>query len=924
MEKKNILISKRMNKFFKIKLPHNRKAPPCSGWTQGTGNIQGTISGNHGIRTGKLNNLTVIDLDFKPSPSHMMYKYLTKTLSVQTRKGYHLYFNYNKKFGNSTNKNFNIDIRNDNGYVVAPGSKVNKSTYVIHNKSNMIDMTDEIEQYIIENKISKVKGEDDKVQLKVGKEKKKNTKSKSIKGEQVNTIKAMLPNIMNVLKNLPDKYIENFSDWFKFTTFCQILDLKNEWLKISQKWTQWGEYTADRNEYYWNNTKSSCDVINLILKECKFKNPLNAKYKDNEDDIIYNDFINRKTIHIDKLNKAINFNNIKKKVVVSQSDTGTGKTTCTIDYLNDTGSNYISIVSRRALANDQWKRLPNGGVCSTMWDKTKFPKYDPENPYNIITTIESCGKIRTDEEWGDLSIYKDCTLILDEFNSLLVHTLFSSTLKNNRESCFSILIELIKTCKKVICIDADINEISLKFLYDTIENNDIMFIKNTFLHNRNITANISNDYEKLIGNIKEQKKFIICTDSLEEARLAYDMLDDEDIKMITGDTDNQDIDLNDHDKIIYSPSVIYGLDSKIRRKVYAIFTGKSINSSSMIQQIARTRDIIDLTIMFIRKKYKPAVYDNLADCVTNIKSVVNQTLNAFGFRRRKHYKLYYETYGYYEYLADINNTNKYIHLLKLLEKRGFKINYTNFSKNVVNRKKVDKERKLEMLKKHLNFDSYSMTKDLIYWGIDKDLFFKFIDTMKSNTSRNQHKNYCKYFFDKSVILSQKGEYGPELCRSDEFKMKFLIEIEKNLTIPNNPEPATGQKIKDWVKKLEFFKYNDTTYDEEHFSKCFKHACRSKMAFTKDNYIKCYIKLCRVIFGADSITTVKRQENGKRIQKYYFSKEAEVKHKTFYAFRNKEEENDEEEEYDVEANEEEADEEEADEDIILVKHIFSKL
>ena len=69
------------------------------------------------IITGELSNITVVDIDKKEIYDDLISKYeeLENCMTVQTKKGYHIYFEYNKLLSTTTNINNleGIDIRND-------------------------------------------------------------------------------------------------------------------------------------------------------------------------------------------------------------------------------------------------------------------------------------------------------------------------------------------------------------------------------------------------------------------------------------------------------------------------------------------------------------------------------------------------------------------------------------------------------------------------------------------------------------------------------------------------------------------------------------------------------------------------------------------------------------------------------------------
>ncbi|MFA7205657.1 MAG: DnaB-like helicase C-terminal domain-containing protein [Saccharofermentanales bacterium] len=86
---------------------------------------------NLGIVTGKISNLTVVDVE-----EGGLIDYLPETLTVATGGGgFHLYYRYSDKFKNAVRIRDLTDIRNDSGYVIAPPS-IHKSgkQYTYHSK----------------------------------------------------------------------------------------------------------------------------------------------------------------------------------------------------------------------------------------------------------------------------------------------------------------------------------------------------------------------------------------------------------------------------------------------------------------------------------------------------------------------------------------------------------------------------------------------------------------------------------------------------------------------------------------------------------------------------------------------------------------------------------------------------------------------
>lgn len=99
-------------------------------------NSKNYFNKNHkafGIVTGEISGLTVLDFDDASQYDKMCEQYpiLKSVRTIKTRKGYHLYFKYNKALPTTTDY-FNdfkgIDIRNDSGVIFAP-----PTTYSLQN-----------------------------------------------------------------------------------------------------------------------------------------------------------------------------------------------------------------------------------------------------------------------------------------------------------------------------------------------------------------------------------------------------------------------------------------------------------------------------------------------------------------------------------------------------------------------------------------------------------------------------------------------------------------------------------------------------------------------------------------------------------------------------------------------------------------------
>lgn len=89
--------------------------------------INGDWCDNFAIKTGKISNITVIDFDTKEGYEDFCLDVpdLKEYFTIKTRKGYHVYCNYDNRFSTNTdvmNIIKGIDIRNDGGVIICPPS----------------------------------------------------------------------------------------------------------------------------------------------------------------------------------------------------------------------------------------------------------------------------------------------------------------------------------------------------------------------------------------------------------------------------------------------------------------------------------------------------------------------------------------------------------------------------------------------------------------------------------------------------------------------------------------------------------------------------------------------------------------------------------------------------------------------------------
>jgi Cdc6-like AAA superfamily ATPase len=264
-----------------------------------------------------------------------------------------------------------------------------------------------------------------------------------------------------------------------------------------------------------------------------------------------------------------------------KSPPGTGKTFVMKKLIHKLNiKSIISITSRVNLAGEHM-----GDLELEFYKKTNIKKSK-----KLAIQLESLYKCRLDN-------YTDGILILDEVNSLLTH-FRSPTVTNKRSLNFVCLIELIKSAKYVICLDADMCDWNIEFINkirnnktnnipinfgfagdeecDNIINQNIenktseyLVYYNVFPNKLDVPATIYECEYRMIYEMvklaKENTVFVSCFDSLSYMECVINFLSDyipkEKMLIYSSKVDYGIINTKDwKDKyVFYSPSIIYGV-----------------------------------------------------------------------------------------------------------------------------------------------------------------------------------------------------------------------------------------------------------------------------------------------------------------------------------------------------------------------------
>ncbi len=799
---------------------------------------------NWGLPCGKKNNVILLDLDFyKWNDDHPFYElcgddfegYLKSLNTVTVRTGHlgwHLWFKWTDKIRTRDNHNLNIDIKSDGGYGVGPGSKmlkekgkapedeVGKVGYYKEIWRETNNTLNDIPEDLI-NWLQKYQ----QVGL--------TTRKKTTSSNTGNKILDSIPSDGNqynyninddkleeVIKKLPETVWSDFTEWFKLTTAFKALNRKDIWDRECKRHPGYNKY---KNEKVWNGITghNNLNIVNWMLHTTGDRTLLDyIKYKPIPKNNLNKLGFKYETISRTKLgqieDEGIEDDYVKLqdyKDVFIRSDTATGKTTLLKKYIYSQNKPVISIVSRVSLADshyhdfqEQGINIPNYHIAQEKW---WFKTGD-----SVVVTIESIRRI------SDLD-FSNYVVFLDEYDSLIKHLLKSPTLNGKRCYCWKVLRRLIKECKQVVAVDADIHSNRMKFIKDL--ERDISIVENTYKHNKGIKMREVYNFDSFLKECFKVKDKLISCDSKTDAevifkeivkksgakpinqeeseitsedadgekkklnKIQYQLYKDAEGKtyaLITSDNDEY-VKLDLYDIVVFSPKIIYGLDSVRERPVYAHYKEHTINPRAMLQQVARCRKIKELVYIFYKKKFKDEVYGCIDDVKEEYKKLKEYTRDFKELLTEDESNLYEEMLVDLEYEEDCYSTNKYAHFRTGGLDKGFieeiKALQTESKTLLEKEKKHQEEKELffnpddpihDKINKYLNLPKDKMTEN-------KDLFIR---TQELNKYFNKANFFFKGEIDWQQTLKHSDEFLVNKLRGNTNKYKFLLRTFKELGI----------------------------------------------------------------------------------------------------------------------------------------------
>ena len=775
---------------------------------------------NYSLVTGKSNDLSVIDLDFKTPEDKENHIFLKKWGSptdwfkrwgspvVQSASGgYHVYFKYDERIptkasAGSVKKgevdDIKIDTRGnshkgvDGGLIVAPGSKLPKGEYKMINGhiDNRNILPEELYEWLSEigllsNKVGK---KEQKVMSKKIQDGKTSFTVDEISGCDQSLYNYDFPDALlhNIIRGLPKSYFHTYQGYFLFATAMKQINRKDMYdLYPKLNNPAGGSVDSDEHKEWLDNHYNGITghrtilAINHILMNTSFESARTSldyyKYKPLLPNLRKPDL----EVHKQKLGYTFLEGLITEyptmKYFVIKSDTGTGKTTSFKHFqLNSGDFNFVSIVSRISLGLEQYNVFNKDGVDCNFYEMNA---YEPDSGY--VLQIDSLMKLYY---WYEMGYLAGVTIFLDEFNSLVKHLLTSDTLtqKGTRIPVIELFRNILADAGKVFMTDADISDPAIEFL-ESVNTDKICYVKNTYNHNQGKPTQELFNVDELIKLMKDEPEWICACDWASYANMLKEAIGDEDIIVIDATTTER-YEWDEHKRIIFSPKVIYGLDSVRERPVFCAYKENTIDAGDMLQQINRNRNITKLYYLFEKKRCQNTTYNTLKDAEEDTKDILKWCERNDHLHQQitQVHPIFQRIFNKYKYTRDCYMSNQYAHARRLMKERGFIVDNINFDKSDNQKsKKLMKENKERLIEEVTAELEYVKRKNEYIGLPDEEIEnFKaiFVDTQF----------IARYVACKKYLFETQGvTYNPEIKEwESKYENEILAEIEKTKDYKN--------------------------------------------------------------------------------------------------------------------------------------------
>jgi len=598
-----------------LTMPTKNKKAITKGWNKLTKSLRIEEGYNTAIITGKKSNITVLDIDI-PDKGETDGRELIKMFgldncyTVETPSGgLHIYFNYVKGIKNMVkisidNKTYSADIRNNNGYILAPPSKdykLIKDLEILNMPKSLIDAL--ISPTINHKQSAEPNSKVDelwKIFSKRNPQEAKNFKPSTMKNDILNTIRL-------------------------YPSYCDICDRTHDndntlYLTIKEKTRLFrGCIRKSALKFVFDS-----DIKKKYKVELPKKEQIEAKRITDQDmmksasDKFY--IVSTRWLSDCKRLMKRFTNSNTEGITAVKSEKGTGKTyTLAQEWKKAKHKNSrIQILTFRvSLANNM--TLEFGG----------FKHYQEHDKLSIndknIICLDSLYKLDQRKQPGDKCI--NDILYLDEISQIRLHTTSKTYLRQPRfEQNRKALINLIKFSRHIIITDANITSADINYINEIRgENKGLTY---TF-HNEFIDTDKKRTFQNMkkseiinniITDIKAKKPAYLATNGsvdsineLERQIILTTQINQSDILTIHSRNQNQDpqrkfiLDPNSELKqnkyllIITSPCIQSGFNISLKKyinNIYGIFGNSTNSPNDADQMLGRVRNPINKIINY--------------------------------------------------------------------------------------------------------------------------------------------------------------------------------------------------------------------------------------------------------------------------------------------------------------------------------------
>lgn len=313
------------------------------------------------------------------------------------------------------------------------------------------------------------------------------------------------------------------------------------------------------------------------------------------------------------------------RIQLMESDTGTGKTTALISYMNaqralNPDHSFLIITSKRTLNKNMVKRLADAGIFIISYDQHKDKVM--ANSSVQLESLPRVGKFNF-----DTVIIDECTSFLKAFNSKF-HVNLSLT-KTRIE-------EILRNSDKLIMMDSFIEQRTFKFVHHIYGNNtDVYHHLNDYVKSGSTAVKYDkydNWVKHLLNLATDGKTICIAVNNASIGRAIFKSLSELGINArlydkVTLTSKDHYLECEDpennwqkYDCVIYSPSIEVGVDfSKLHFDyIFQYCTNETTNARSCSQQKDRVRltTTQELHLFIKENNYNPpltvdSIYDDI-------------------------------------------------------------------------------------------------------------------------------------------------------------------------------------------------------------------------------------------------------------------------------------------------------------------------